>query len=412
MLIVHELSCKVLLVEAFVTSGFLPVPAVKGGAVENLVQNLIDVNEEKHYRDFAVFSIYDDVAKEKASGYKFTKFYFYRPSRIIKLLDLLVYFILTQIFKKEKKTTYKFIFQRLFFINYVSKKLKDINFNSVVLENNTSLFLALKWRKNYLKYDGRYFFHLHNDIDKLYGCKNIIENSKKILTISKYIAQKVEDKLNYNPQNVEILMNCIDMNRFCQSYSVDKINHLKDKLKISREDKVIVFVGRTIKEKGILEVIKAFNNNSQNRTLLVIGSAGFDLNIKSDFEKELYLETKKNEKIMFTGHIPYSDVGLYYALADLAVLPSIWEEPAGLTMLEAVASGTPLITTNSGGIPEYVKKFNAIILDVDSDLIENISKSIDKVLNDNEPANRMYSDECRQDFNLEIYLEKFVQCIG
>ena len=43
------------------------------------------------------------------------------------------------------------------------------------------------------------------------------------------------------------------------------------------------------------------------------------------------------------------------------MLPSMWDEPAGLTMVEAMASGVPVITTNSGGIPEYSGGYSVVL---------------------------------------------------
>ena len=60
-----------------------------------------------------------------------------------------------------------------------------------------------------------------------------------------------------------------------------------------------------------------------------------------------------------------------YQLGNIAVLPSMWEEPAGMTMVEAVVSGLPLITTNSGGIPEYISDDVAVLLDRDENLVDN-----------------------------------------
>ena len=398
--------------DVFITSGFLPVPATKGGAVETLVQNLIDENEIVKKNKFTIFSIYDKKAYEKSKMYSQTNFLFYKPNFIIKFLDLILFFILTTILRKEKKTSYKFIVQRLFYLNYVSKKLKKYDFHSIIVENNATLFLALKWRKNYLKYKDRYYFHLHNDIDKLYGCKEIIENSKKILTVSNYISSIVISKLNYDPNRVVVFKNCIDMEKFKVKYSQQQIDEIKMKHGLTKSDKVIIFVGRTIKEKGILEVLKAFKlANKNDWTLMIIGSSGFDINVKSDFERELFEETQNNKKIIFTGFIPYKDLPIYYALADLAILPSIWDEPAGLTMLEAVASGVPLITTNSGGIPEYVSNYGAIILDVDDNLVSNIANNMEKILSENTTLNDKLVEDCRNNFNLKKYLENFNDCI-
>ncbi len=299
---------------AFITSGFLPVPETKGGAVESLVQNLIDENEKQKKKKFIIFSIYEKEAEKKSQSYKNTEFLFYRPFFLIRIMDLLLFYIVTFLFKKEKKTSYKFIIQRLFYLNYVSKKLKKNNYNSIVVENNATLFLALKWRKNYIKYKGKYYFHLHNDISNLYGCKKIIEGCRKIFTVSKYISKIVEKKLIYDSNNIHILMNCIDINKFNSSYSQNEKQKLRKKLNIDRKDKVIIFVGRTIQEKGILELIKAFNNSkNKNWKLLLIGSSGFDINIKSQFEEKIYLECKNNKNIIFTGYVPYANLGIYYS---------------------------------------------------------------------------------------------------
>ena len=60
----------------------------------------------------------------------------------------------------------------------------------------------------------------------------------------------------------------------------------------------------------------------------------------------------------------------------------MWEEPAGLTNLEAMACGIPVITTSSGGIPEYVGK--SVILDRNEDLAKNISVEVMRLLQDKE----------------------------
>ena len=98
-------------------------------------------------------------------------------------------------------------------------------------------------------------------------------------------------------------------------------------------------------------------------------------------------------------------------LADLAVFPSIWDEPAGLTMLEAIASGTPLITTNSGGIPEYAKDYNAVLLDVDDNLVNNISDKMKDILINKIESNTKNAMNCQKEYNLEVFLKRFVECI-
>lgn len=102
-----------------------------------------------------------------------------------------------------------------------------------------------------------------------------------------------------------------------------------------------------------------------------------------------------------------------YAISDVAVLPSIWDEPAGMTMIEAAISGTPLITTNSGGIPEYIPRNAAIILNRDEHLISNIAKSICKLMDDERLRYKLAAEgkKLRQDLNLKSYYYNFVKII-
>ena len=60
----------------FLTDGKSPVPATKGGAVENLIEDLLDENEKYHNFDFSVLSLYEEMAYKKSKKYQYTNFYF------------------------------------------------------------------------------------------------------------------------------------------------------------------------------------------------------------------------------------------------------------------------------------------------------------------------------------------------
>ena len=83
--------------------------------------------------------------------------------------------------------------------------------------------------------------------------------------------------------------------------------------------------------------------------LLIAGSSFYGMNVKSSFEEEIINIAKTiNNNIIFTGFVPYEEMPKVYNVADIAVLPSMWEEPAGLTIIESMACGIPVITTVSG----------------------------------------------------------------
>ena len=71
-----------------------------------------------------------------------------------------------------------------------------------------------------------------------------------------------------------------------------------------------------------------------------------------------------------------------YKLADVVVLPSMWDEPAGMTMIEALACERPLITTYSGGIPEYVGQGGCALIKRDENIVLNITMAIENAFDD------------------------------
>ena len=66
----------------------------------------------------------------------------------------------------------------------------------------------------------------------------------------------------------------------------------------------------------------------------------------------------------------------YIKMSDIAVIPSLWDDPCPNTVLEAQAMGLPIITTRRGGIPEEVTEENAILLNTDEQFIDNLTASI------------------------------------
>ena len=96
----------------------------------------------------------------------------------------------------------------------------------------------------------------------------------------------------------------------------------------------------------------------------------------------------------------------------MAVIPSIWQEPCSLTLFESMATGLPLITTNTGGTPEVVEN-NALLIDVDSNFIDTLSKKI-KFLLDNKEKRDEYSKLAYnhvQQYNPKRYYKELISII-
>ena len=68
------------------------------------------------------------------------------------------------------------------------------------------------------------------------------------------------------------------------------------------------------------------------------------------------------ERVIFTGFVPNDQMPAYYRAADAACFPALWDEPAGITAIEAMACGCPVIATESGGMAEYLQGSGAVLL--------------------------------------------------
>lgn len=398
---------------AIVTSGYLPVPAALGGAVEALIDHLILKNEEYKKINLVIFSAYHKKSVKMTGDIKESKFVFIKAPIVVRLCDRMVYFFAKKILKKEKSMSYRYIVQRLHYINKVSKYLQMNNFDKVILENHPTLFLTLKRRHNAEKYAGRYYYHLHNEVTNDYGCRKIMLHCTKVLGVSKYIDYNLENFLGCFPQErMDILRNCVDTTRFGSLSSKQQAEQMRRKYGINTDEKIILFTGRLSKEKGIKELMLAFKKADLPKTKLVIAGGYFYASgMVSDYEKELQEIAKPiQSKIVFTGFIDYKDMPALYSMADLAVIPSMWEDPAPLTVIETMASGLPLITTVSGGIPEYANNDCSILLTRDQHFVNRLADALITVLSDHVLRQKMSvaSRQTAEHMNLDCYYTDFV----
>lgn len=130
---------------------------------------------------------------------------------------------------------------------------------------------------------------------------------------------------------------------------LQKKYHLKGK-------KVILYLGRLIKRKGIMYLLEAFSRiKDKDARLVIVGGEDFYNLGAEDLTqdvKSFIQERGLDKKVIMTGHIPFEDVPSYYLIADLFVLPSITEkigEAWALVHNEAMQFGLPVISTDAVG---------------------------------------------------------------
>ena len=164
---------------------------------------------------------------------------------------------------------------------------------------------------------------------------------------------KVMDSLrNYGiKKEINIIPTGIDLSRFKVNLSDEEKNEILHRSGISKDDKVFIYVGRIAKEKNIQEIISYFNNmRVQNVKLLIVGGGPYLEELKK-IVSEYHIE----ENVKFTGMVPQKDVAKYYKLGQVFVTAST-SETQGLTYVEALASGIPIVCRYDKCIEDVVVK--------------------------------------------------------
>ena len=118
-----------------------------------------------------------------------------------------------------------------------------------------------------------------------------------------------------------------------------------------------IFAGTLVDFKGILKLLEAFKDvqKHQPNVELVICGAG-------PLQGKIQEESSQNPAILYRGKLDAESIAKEYQQADICVIPSLWEEPFGLVVIEAAYYGCALIASNKGGIPEIINSLGAGIL--------------------------------------------------
>ncbi len=418
---------------AVVTSGYLPVPNVLGGAVEALDMMMVRENEKTPNFKFTVFSSWapgvDEIVRDGA--FQHTDFRFIKTPMLVKAADRCIYWAAKYILRKKKLMSYRYIAQRLWYIRKVAKALSKDDasgkapFDKVMIENHATLFMTMQKYGNAERYADKVYYHLHNEVTNDFGCKHEIAQVKKVLGVSNYIVNTLDKFLREHgegglkPEQKAVWRNGVDTSRFGSDEAKRKAKAFRAKYGISDEDIVFLFSGRLSPEKGAEELLEAFGQVAEqvpNAKLVVAGAFFFNSNIKSSFEQKLHdlaSQPQVKERIIFTGFVDYNDMPALYEMADICVLPSIWDDPAPLAVIESLVSGKPLITTRSGGIPEYANDDCAIILERDSQLVEHLAQAMVELASNptKRDAMSLSSTSMRSQMNSQTYINQLSELL-
>lgn len=174
--------------------------------------------------------------------------------------------------------------------------------------------------------------------------KNLALDSERVICCSRYMQEEVGTLFGRRHEDICIIPNGVDPDAFLA---------LPDhpRFPINPDDKVVCFMGRLVPEKGVWQLIKCFPKvlEQEPKACLYIGGRGPQ---KSILEK-LARDEGIDDRVFFTGFIAKEDRNYVYNQAKVAAFPSLYE-PFGIVALEAMATKTPVVVGNVGGLAEIV----------------------------------------------------------
>lgn len=226
--------------------------------------------------------------------------------------------------------------------------------------------LAAKGYSSYQKFGNLY---------RRYVVKRLLHSAELIITVSKYEEERFNSFLKLKKGRVEVVYNGVG-EHFKPIDDTVVLEAIRTKYKLPEH--FFLFLGNTDPKKNTRNTVVSFaKHKAKYKTdhKLVIGD--LDPEVIMGFLKEEKLEAYFDE-IFFTGYIHNSDLPAVINLADIFLYPSK-RESFGIPVLEGMASGTPVVTSNTSSMPE-VGGDAAVFVNPDS--TEEITEAIQILLSD------------------------------
>lgn len=306
----------------------LPVPPIRGGAVQTYIEGILPMLKEKH--QITVLGIQDPGLpdEETADGIHYVRI----PGKRFPLY-------------KEGV------------INFLQKRRFDL----IHIFNRPRLVLPVREAAP----QAEITLSMHNDmfqpekLDPEEG-RMVVQEVSKIVTISNYIGKVISELYPEAAGKVRTIYSGVDTNLFLPG---DHPKMQKIRKSIRKEfglenKKVILYAGRLSPNKGVDKLLLALPEIAKKHrdiALVIAGSNWYSENRVTDYVAYVRALAKTIKvPIITTGFVAPKEIPSWFAAADLFVCTSVWQEPLARVHYEAMAAGLPIITTNRGGNPEVI----------------------------------------------------------
>jgi len=282
--------------------------------------------------------------------------YFIRKDKILEKLPEFLGNFLT--YKEENKLNYAIVHGNYYLGGWVAAQIKRV-LRIPMVETFHSLGHI---RHRALEKFEKEKINIEEFGDRLKAEKEIMEVTDRIIATTPPEKRDLMHYYDFNLEDKIKVIPCgVNLKRFRKinfEDARDYINHFSEK------DKIILYIGRIDWRKGIETLIKAFplvlkKLPKLNLNIMVVGGKigkKGDSDDKKEISrlKDIAKELKVEKKVLFLGRKDQKKLSYYYSAADIFVTPPYYE-PFGMTSLEAMRCGTPVIASNVGGLSYIIQ---------------------------------------------------------
>ena len=231
-----------------------------------------------------------------------------------------------------------------------------------------------------------YVCSVHNEIRNILP----IQTTSMYLPVSSYIQDFLCEKKLVNKRQVTVLPIAIEPSDLETTKSAEEA---KKELGLLGH-KVILFIGRKCPEKGPQILINALPRIVKHNPTALAVIIGPDLIFggqSSTYTNVLNAKAHRlqmQNNVVLKGYVSNYLKKLYLMAADVVVFPSIWREPAGIVLLEAMAFGKPVVASAIGGVPDFIRdKYNGLLVTPNS--CTELSEAVNFVLEHTNAASQL-----------------------
>lgn len=211
-----------------------------------------------------------------------------------------------------------------------------------------------------------------------------LQRLKRIVANSHFTAETISRTYPNTASKVRVCYKSVDVARY------QKVRENREVSPPDPNQPVILFVGGNMHRKGVPDLIRAASGVIKDHPRVKFVIVGKDQSV--DRLKAICSELHVSQNFEFAGWKSQADLLSYYQQATVFIMPSL-TEALGVTFLEAMAAGVPVIGTNVGGIPEIIQdNFNGLLVPASSP--GSITEAINRLLAD-EPLRKRLVENSR-----------------